>query len=160
MSFSPCFLGENSSLFLGYQTESAWLIINDWICKDMAVKIKPEIKKTQALFRQYSSTALFEWLLDCHPQETSTIISREKEVFQASASCFSWWTKYCEKAIQIRIHSTLFCSTEVRVRIGRLRVRVSACPTRNPVVPVPGSALTTSWICFSVAQRSNPRPRV
>ena len=36
----------------------------------------------------------------------------------------------------------------------------SACWTHNPAVPGSSPAMTTTWICFSVAQSSNPRPRL
>ena len=36
----------------------------------------------------------------------------------------------------------------------------SACRIRNPAVPGWSPALTTTWICFSVAPSSNRRPRL
>ena len=36
----------------------------------------------------------------------------------------------------------------------------SACRTHNPAVPGSSPALTTTWICFSVAPSSTTRPRL
>lgn len=36
----------------------------------------------------------------------------------------------------------------------------SARRTRNPAVPGWNPALTTTWICFTMAQGSDPRPRM
>ena len=52
------------------------------------------------------------------------------------------------------------CGCGRHCNIGGSVAEWSACRTPNPAVLGSSPALTTPWICFSVAPSSNPRQRL
>ena len=70
--------------------------------------------------------------------------------------CFFFFHSFICSLIHTSYDRTLVFAPQTRGSVAEW----SACPTRSPAVPGSSPALATTWICFSVAPSSNPRPRL
>ena len=71
---------------------------------------------------------------------------------------FPWIHQFCLRKLFVKWivkRCDNFCTS---VHVGGSMAECSACQTRSPAVPGSSSALTTTWLCFLVVSRSNPRP--
>ena len=66
----------------------------------------------------------------------------------------------CRKLKDFEWPLKLFSGMQASLKFGAIVVEWSAHRTRIPAVPGSSPAPTTTWVCFSVAPSSNPRPRL